>query len=172
MNWLNELYKRTVKIATMYTGTFIVIMTLNQLLFFGFCLNPVCLIAAMPHVLFITAIVGSWINKENNWGKEEDIGNKTTSKTNHHTTNKEFYKELDDRYKDDSELKTALKLKDDTKSHTKPKIQQVPEPTSHIQLCPRCNSKMVLRTARQGMYAGRQFYGCSQYPKCKGIVNI
>jgi len=38
--------------------------------------------------------------------------------------------------------------------------------------CPKCGRKMILRTARQGRYAGRQFWGCSGYPNCKGIVNI
>lgn len=38
--------------------------------------------------------------------------------------------------------------------------------------CPKCGRKMVLRTARQGRYAGRQFWGCSGYPNCRGIVNI
>ncbi|MGM0985020.1 MAG: DarT ssDNA thymidine ADP-ribosyltransferase family protein [Pseudomonadota bacterium] len=58
----------------MYTGTFVVVMILNQLLFFGFCLNPVCLIAAMPHVLFITVIIGTWLNKKNGWGSNEVAG--------------------------------------------------------------------------------------------------
>ena len=31
---------------------------------------------------------------------------------------------------------------------------------------------MVLRTARRGSNAGNQFWGCSQYPRCKGITNI
>lgn len=39
-------------------------------------------------------------------------------------------------------------------------------------LCPRCNKAMVKRTAKQGANAGKEFWGCSQYPKCKGIVNI
>lgn len=38
--------------------------------------------------------------------------------------------------------------------------------------CPRCGAPMVLRTARRGERAGRQFYGCSTYPKCRGIVNL
>lgn len=38
--------------------------------------------------------------------------------------------------------------------------------------CPKCGSMMKLQTARKGKYAGRQFYGCSRYPTCKGIVNI
>jgi restriction system protein len=36
--------------------------------------------------------------------------------------------------------------------------------------CPHCGGEMVLRTAKTGKYAGKQFYGCRQYPKCKGIV--
>lgn len=38
-------------------------------------------------------------------------------------------------------------------------------------LCPRCGSKLVLRTAKKGANAGKQFYGCSSYPKCRYIQN-
>ena len=34
--------------------------------------------------------------------------------------------------------------------------------------CPLCGSHMVLRTARKGTSAGEKFWGCSQYPKCRG----
>ena len=71
------LWERTKDIATTYTGTFIVVMILNQLLFFGFCLNPICLIAAMPHVLLITVAIGTAINKMGNWG-ERQVAKKTT----------------------------------------------------------------------------------------------
>ncbi|MCQ8879692.1 DUF4433 domain-containing protein [Pseudoalteromonas shioyasakiensis] len=63
MNWLSHLWVKTKKIASLYTGTFIFVMFLNQLLFFGLCLNPICLIAAMPHVLLITVVLGTLINK-------------------------------------------------------------------------------------------------------------
>ncbi|AEB09761.1 topoisomerase DNA-binding C4 zinc finger domain-containing protein [Desulfobacca acetoxidans] len=36
--------------------------------------------------------------------------------------------------------------------------------------CPKCNSPMVLRTARRGIHAGNKFYGCSRYPSCKGTM--
>ena len=39
-------------------------------------------------------------------------------------------------------------------------------------ICPKCGSKLVLRTAKNGQHAGNQFYGCSGYPKCKYIQNI
>lgn len=38
--------------------------------------------------------------------------------------------------------------------------------------CPKCGSSMVKRTAKQGANAGNMFWGCSDYPKCKGIVAI
>lgn len=31
---------------------------------------------------------------------------------------------------------------------------------------------MVLRTARKGKFAGKQFYSCSRYPECKKILNL
>ena len=39
-------------------------------------------------------------------------------------------------------------------------------------LCPKCNSTMVMRTAKRGANTGNQFWGCSKYPDCRGIVNI
>jgi len=38
--------------------------------------------------------------------------------------------------------------------------------------CPKCGNEMVLRTAKRGDRAGKQFYGCSAYPKCRGIANL
>jgi ssDNA-binding Zn-finger/Zn-ribbon topoisomerase 1 len=38
-------------------------------------------------------------------------------------------------------------------------------------VCPKCGGPMVLRTATRGTNAGKQFYGCKNYPKCKEIVN-
>lgn len=39
-------------------------------------------------------------------------------------------------------------------------------------ICPRCGSVMVKRMAARGVNVGREFYGCSNYPKCRAIVNI
>ncbi len=38
--------------------------------------------------------------------------------------------------------------------------------------CPKCGSIMVLRTARSGKFAGKQFYGCSRYPNCNAIEDF
>ncbi|MDX9913297.1 MAG: restriction endonuclease [Candidatus Moranbacteria bacterium] len=43
--------------------------------------------------------------------------------------------------------------------------------SSIIEKCPDCGGKLVLRTARKGSYSGNDFYGCSNYPKCKFIKN-
>lgn len=34
--------------------------------------------------------------------------------------------------------------------------------------CPQCGSMMALRTAKSGKNQGSQFWGCTQYPDCKG----
>lgn len=44
-----------------------------------------------------------------------------------------------------------------------PASEPVPE-------CPKCDQPMVLRTARKGANAGNQFWGCSKYPRCRGVV--
>lgn len=38
--------------------------------------------------------------------------------------------------------------------------------------CPACGGTMVLRRAKRGQNAGKEFWGCSQYPKCNGLVNL
>ena len=35
--------------------------------------------------------------------------------------------------------------------------------------CPSCGQPMILRTSKRGANAGKQFWGCSTYPACKGI---
>lgn len=37
-------------------------------------------------------------------------------------------------------------------------------------LCPICSQKMIKRTARKGKNAGNTFWGCSQFPNCRGVV--
>jgi restriction system protein len=44
----------------------------------------------------------------------------------------------------------------------------VPDPLT----CPKCSSPMVRRRVKSGANAGQEFWGCSTYPKCRGIVPI
>ena len=38
--------------------------------------------------------------------------------------------------------------------------------------CPHCKKVMVLKVARTGANAGGNFWGCGDYPKCRGIRAI
>jgi restriction system protein len=38
---------------------------------------------------------------------------------------------------------------------------------AHQKQCPQCGHPMVLRTAQRGPQAGQQFWGCSQFPRCR-----
>jgi restriction system protein len=38
--------------------------------------------------------------------------------------------------------------------------------------CPVCGKVMILRTARHGQNAGNQFWGCPDYPRCKGVRQV
>ena len=44
---------------------------------------------------------------------------------------------------------------------------QAAEPT-----CPKCASPMVRRVSKGGDSAGKEFWGCSNFPKCRGILNV
>lgn len=36
--------------------------------------------------------------------------------------------------------------------------------------CPRCSSQMVRRTAKSGDNAGKEFWGCTKFPVCRGMM--
>ncbi len=42
-------------------------------------------------------------------------------------------------------------------------------PVAESPMCPKCGSPMILRIAHMGANAGNQFWGCSKYPKCRGV---
>ncbi|QSX29818.1 NERD domain-containing protein [Shewanella cyperi] len=41
-----------------------------------------------------------------------------------------------------------------------------------IKLCARCGSEMVMRETKRGDNKGKQFWGCSSYPKCRSVEGI
>lgn len=45
-------------------------------------------------------------------------------------------------------------------------LQKRSDPTAS-RLCPKCGSVLVVRSRKSGDNAGNQFWGCSQYPKCR-----
>ncbi len=44
--------------------------------------------------------------------------------------------------------------------------------TDSIPMCPVCGKMMVLRIHREGLEAGKKYYGCMDSPKCNGMVKI
>lgn len=40
----------------------------------------------------------------------------------------------------------------------------------NTQNCPKCSSEMALRTAKSGTNQGQQFWGCTNFPKCRTIL--
>jgi predicted RNA-binding Zn-ribbon protein involved in translation (DUF1610 family) len=44
------------------------------------------------------------------------------------------------------------------------------DPKGTVPSCPKCGSRMILRTAKSGPKPGQQFWGCSNFPKCRYIV--
>jgi len=47
-----------------------------------------------------------------------------------------------------------------------------PNQSDPIPQCPQCGAQMALRTAKTGKNAGQQFWGCTQYPDCKGTIQL
>ncbi len=64
-----------------------------------------------------------------------------------------------------SEQLATARLAERSRKKAGGSVEQIPP-------CPTCGKTMVLRTARNGDNAGKQFWGCSGYPDCKGVVNV
>ena len=49
----------------------------------------------------------------------------------------------------------------------------VPTNTEGLPLCPKCQAPMTLRTVRRpGPRYGNQFWGCRDYPRCRGVRQV
>ena len=49
------------------------------------------------------------------------------------------------------------------KKHETPKVENP---------CPKCGAAMVKREAKKGANAGNSFWGCSTFPKCRGVKAV
>lgn len=45
------------------------------------------------------------------------------------------------------------------------------ESAACLHCCPQCGSSMVLRTAKRGTKAEKNFWGCERYPSCRGTIS-
>ena len=52
---------------------------------------------------------------------------------------------------------------------SQPTEQSAPVQEASSLKCPKCGGDLVLRVAKRGDNKGKEFYGCSNYPKCKYI---
>ena len=64
-----------------------------------------------------------------------------------------------------SEQLAAARLAERDRKRTEETPDQLPA-------CPSCGKFMVLRTAKAGRNAGQSFWGCSDYPACKGLLRM
>ena len=64
------------------------------------------------------------------------------------------------------EIETAL-----TGVFDRPQEISVVQNNNETVLCPKCSIPMVLRKANKGQNAGKEFYGCPNYPQCKQVIN-
>ena len=74
-----------------------------------------------------------------------------------------------------SQKERALSPKNETHTITKDINPTKFKPTGSIKkrnnlACPKCGSEMILRTAKKGKNVGNQFWGCSNFPKCRSLM--
>lgn len=65
-------------------------------------------------------------------------------------------------------LQLTIVSEEKQQDHVLSIIEQQETPT----ICPWCGGRLIVRTAKRGDNAGKMFYGCSNYPKCRYTRNI
>jgi four helix bundle suffix protein len=66
----------------------------------------------------------------------------------------------------------AERQRQKSRRRTTPPQEDHPDRSDHIPECPRCGRPMALRTARGGRNPGSQFWGCTGFPECKGVIDL
>ncbi|TVR18354.1 MAG: DUF2726 domain-containing protein [Anaerolineaceae bacterium] len=51
-----------------------------------------------------------------------------------------------------------------------PQAKSVTQRASTEIICPKCGNEMVVRTVKKGPNAGKKFWGCTSYPRCKTML--
>jgi len=69
-----------------------------------------------------------------------------------------------------SELESLLRQYIGSNQVETPSQQVITEKESATPRCPKCGIEMVLRKAKTGSNQGGQFWGCPDYPRCRGIL--
>ena len=71
-----------------------------------------------------------------------------------------------------SQMVGVLSAMNDDSADNEVQIDEVVEEMPELEpLCPICGREMIKRTARKGKNAGNTFWGCSQFPNCRGVIS-
>lgn len=70
---------------------------------------------------------------------------------------------------DDGRLLSSLKTNRAHVAHVKEIVSS--KQSSNYKACPKCGSKMTLKIAKKGTNAGGEFWGCSEFPRCRGVLD-
>jgi ssDNA-binding Zn-finger/Zn-ribbon topoisomerase 1 len=68
-------------------------------------------------------------------------------------------------------LPRYLTVKDTPEEESSPTLT-IEKPENNEKVCPNCSAEMVKRVAKNGRHAGKSFWACKGYPKCKTIEAI
>jgi ssDNA-binding Zn-finger/Zn-ribbon topoisomerase 1 len=77
----------------------------------------------------------------------------------------------DDEYLRLIESLNQIKLKRGITTNLKHRqhVRKIVTDKESIKLCPRCGSAMLMRETKRGENKGKQFWGCSTFPKCRAV---
>lgn len=70
------------------------------------------------------------------------------------------------------DITNAREDKESSLQEPKQPNEDIPSRAIPIPKCPTCGSPMVIRTVTKGDHQGKQFYGCTTFPKCRGVLPI
>jgi restriction system protein len=68
-------------------------------------------------------------------------------------------------------IKKVKRQPQTTIAATQPALQRSPATITEPN-CPKCGSTMTVRVAKHGANYGKTFWGCTGFPRCRGVVSI
>jgi len=67
---------------------------------------------------------------------------------------------------------SLISLKQDKSLNRRAHLDSLRDRHESTTICPRCGGSLVKRISKKGEFAGKPFFGCSNYPKCKYIKQV
>jgi len=67
---------------------------------------------------------------------------------------------------------SLISLKQDKSLNRRAHLDSLRDRHESTTICPRCGGSLVKRISKEGEFAGKPFFGCSNYPKCKYIKQV